>query len=146
MAKRAPAHDYVFEIPGAWGNVEWGVTASGKCEGKDFYNSLVREFGASDGKKVQRRFLAIFSDIADSGYSPKMSPEPEKKIHGIKWEFKKKQIRFACFQDGRTWVITSGFFKPGAQKKLGDWPPEQLMRAKRIRIEHLNIFGGNEAE
>jgi len=141
VAKRAPARKFAFR-GGRWGSVEYAVGANLTYEAEDFYlNELPRIFGKSNGRKVQRRLLAIFENIANYGYSPRMSGE-RGDIHGVKWEFSKKLIRFGCFQDGKCWVLTHGFFKPGAQKKKGVWPTEQLDRADRIRQEHLMHFRG----
>lgn len=120
--------------------VEYARTASGTYEAEDFFETeLITTFGKTLGDQAQEKLLAIFEYITENGYSHRMSPEREP-IHGIKLEFKKKLIRFACFRDGRAWVLTHGFFKPGAQKKLGKWPPTQLDRAERIRTEHLRQF------
>jgi hypothetical protein len=134
VAKSAPQVKYV--VPrGKWGFVELARSANGKFEAEIFFRDFVHVFGKKNGKKVQDQFLAICKDISDHGWSRRMSPE-RGEIHGIKWEFSKKLIRFGCFLNGKCWVVTHGFFKPGAQKGLGSWPTEQLDRADRIMAEH----------
>jgi hypothetical protein len=142
MAKSAPVRKFAIR-KGRWGSVEYALGANKKREAEEFYNiDLIKIFGKTDGEKVRRRLMAIFEYVADHGYSPRMSPERDY-IHGIKWEFSKKLIRFACFQDGKCWVLTHGFFKPGAKKKLGAWPPEHLDRADRIMAKHKARFRGH---
>jgi hypothetical protein len=120
--------------------VEYAIGANLESDAKDFFDrELIEKLGKTNGKKVQRRLTAIFENIADYGYSPRMSPE-RGDIYGIKWEFSKKLIRIGCFQLGKCWILTHGFFKPGAQKKRGVWSKEQLDRADRIMAEHLAHF------
>jgi hypothetical protein len=117
--------------------VEYAIGANLKSDAKDFYDlEIIEEFGKTNGKKVRQRLMAIFEYIGDHGYSPRMSPE-RGNIYGIKWEFSRKQIRLGCFQLGKCWILTHGFFKKGAQKKLGVWSVDHLDRADRIRAEHL---------
>src|SRR4051812_35392914 len=116
MAKSALSRKDAIE-PGRWGTVEYAVCLDGKCEAEAFFHvKVIREFGRAIGEDLQRKLMAVFEDISHHGYSRKMSPE-RKPIHGIKLEFRKKLVRMACFQHGRSWVLTNGFFKPGAQKK-----------------------------
>jgi hypothetical protein len=61
-------------------------------------------------------------------------------IYGFKVSQGNKLIRFACFQEGRCWVLTHGFFKPGAQRGKGKWPPSEISKAERIMKEHKNLF------
>ena len=51
-------------------------------------------------------------------------------------EVRNRQIRFPCFQDGNKWIVTHGFFKPGAQKGMGGWPEAEIRRAKEIMAEY----------
>jgi hypothetical protein len=51
---------------------------------------------------------------------------------GAIFAFKSGQIRLACFRDGNTWYLTNGFVK-----KKSKWPRSELIRAERIRSEHL---------
>jgi len=116
------------------------VAADLKCHAETFLTeTLIKEFGKTNGVKVKLRLLAICEDISNNGFSPRMSPE-RGPIYGIKWEFKKKLVRIACFQDGNKWVLTHGFFKQGAQKKKGVWSVEHLDRADRIREQHFAHF------
>jgi hypothetical protein len=59
------------------------------------------------------------------------------KFSAFSHEVNKVQIRFPCFRDGLNWIVTHGFVKPGAKKKLGYWPPAQVKRAERIMEEYL---------
>jgi len=68
----------------------------------------------------------------------RFGPESDR-IFAFKHELRNIQIRFACFQDGRMWVLTHGFKKPGAKKGRGAWPESQLTRAKTIREEYFNL-------
>jgi hypothetical protein len=134
-----------FPVPrGRWGFVEYARTANGRYEAEEFLNkTILRDFGKTNGKTVQRRLIAIFQNISDFGVSPKLEHK-QGEVWGIKFEFSRKLIRFACFQMGRCWVLTHGFYKPGAKKKLGPWPNAELDRADRIRLEHINYLASNQ--
>jgi hypothetical protein len=136
MAASAPIRKYATK-PGHWGVVEYAIALNGKCDSEKFFHvEIVRKFGKTLGENLQFKLMAIFEVISNYGNSPKMSLE-RKPIHGIKLEYKKSLVRIACFQQGRSWVLTNGFFKPGAQKGLGAWPTEELDRADRIMNEHI---------
>jgi hypothetical protein len=140
VAKRAPERR--FPVPrGRWGFVEYACTAAGKYEAEEFLDvTLLREFGKTNGPKVQKRVVAILENISDYGESPRLEPK-RGSIFGIKFEFSSRPIRFACFLNGKCWVLTHGFFKPGAKKKRGPWPIRELDRADRIMVEHLARSG-----
>lgn len=89
------------------------------------------------------RFLVLFQEMAEHGHvlnSARFSQE-EGKIYAFKHRLpkKNKQVRFPCFQIGNRWLLTHGFFKPGAKKGRGKWPRAQLDRAKRIMGEHMQF-------
>jgi hypothetical protein len=122
--------------------VEYGISASGKYDAEEFLSkTILRDFGGN-GRQARRRLLAVFEYIADHGTSPRLGKK-RGPIYGIKLEFANKLIRFACFQNGLCWVLTHGFYKPGAQKGRGPWPKAQLDKADRIRHEHLSRFRTN---
>ena len=85
------------------------------------------------------RIIAIFQQMADNGRVPNPSrfSHEDGKIYGFKHVVANKQVRFPCFQHGKIWVLTHGFFKPGAKRKLGVWPVAELEKANLIMSEYL---------
>lgn len=59
-------------------------------------------------------------------------PRKFKKLQGKLFEFKRFQIRVACFQIGNRWILTQGFVK-----KSDAWPRKEIERAEQIMEEHL---------
>jgi hypothetical protein len=127
---------------GAWGKVECVVRENGECPAEDFLTrdlEDVREKGKDKAHSTARaRFMALFQVMADIGQlsGSRFKGEMEG-FFAFKHEVKNRQIRFPCFRDGRAWIITHGFFKPGARKGLGVWPENEIQRAKSIRREYF---------
>lgn len=127
---------------GAWGAVECAVRASGKSPAHDF---LLQDLVAINEKSkddpagtAYARFLVLFQTMANYGrVSGKRFGKEMGSLFGFKHEVRKVQIRFPCFPDGNRWILTHGFIKPGAQKKLGEWPASEVKRANEIMIEYF---------
>lgn len=113
---------------GAWGTVEFALTANGKMPAKEFFESL--------SKDDQAKFAALFKWMADNG---RICGETKfKHEQGRLFTFKKKTaggqlVRFPCFQIGNRWILTDGFFKP----KKDTWHKEAFTRAERIMADHF---------
>lgn len=120
---------------GTWGSVEYAEESPGSYLAEDYLTvDIYRELGKDDADKVKKKMLTLFQQMANRGVisNPSRFSHESGEIHGFKWNFKNKLVRVACFQCGRRWVLTHGFFKPGAQKKKGTWPKEHIERAEKI--------------
>lgn len=82
----------------------------------------------------QRKVAVLFQKMADSGQI--RNTEQFKHVKGRIYEFKRGQVRIGCFQGGRKWFLTHGFFKQASR-----WPPPELQRADNIRAEHTARMG-----
>jgi hypothetical protein len=127
---------------GAWGTVECAVRPNGRAPAEEFLDTElenVREKGKHEPQATARaRFLALFQQMANHGeLSGKRFGKEMGHLYAFKHEVRKLQIRFPCFQDGNRWILTHGFFKPGARKKKGTWPQSEVTRAEQIRSEYL---------
>jgi hypothetical protein len=125
---------------GAWGTVECIVTSPGVAPAERFLEELelVREGPKSKPESTAKaKFLVLFDQMAQYG---RVSPKRFGREMGGLWAFKHEvcniQIRFPCFQDGRRWLLTHGFKKPGAKKGLGKWPRSEIERATQIIAEY----------
>ena len=77
------------------------------------------------------RMFVLFQHMALTG---KIRNEQQfKHVTDKIYEFKRGQVRMACFQIGNSWVLTHGFIK-----KRGQWPRKEIKRALKIIREHLN--------
>jgi hypothetical protein len=125
------AYRRVIAAEGDWGFVECVRTKNGKCPARDFLmDTLV------DDADI---FLVLFDEMADDGRvknSVRFGPE-QGNIYAFKQKIGNKQVRFACFSDGNRWVLTHGFFKPGAQRGKGKWPKKEIDRAEALRKEYF---------
>jgi hypothetical protein len=123
-------------------SVECAIRPSGEAPAKLYLEGdleTIREGGKNKPQTTARaRFMVLFQTMADYGrvQGKRFSVEMEG-LYAFKHEVRKVQIRFPCFQDGNKWILTHGFIKPGAKKGLGDWPQEQINRAKEIREEYF---------
>jgi hypothetical protein len=127
---------------GAWGTVECAVRPNGHAPAEEFLNTElenVREKGKYEPLATARaRFLVLFDQMADHGrLSGKRFSKEMGQLYAFKHEVRNVQIRFPCFQDGKRWILTHGFFKPGAQKKKGKWPASEVARAEEIMSEYF---------
>jgi len=124
---------------GAWGQVRSVVCSDGKNWTRLFLDNELEPIvlGKFPVTTARLRCLEWFQILADEGQLPKKRFRNEaSSLLAFCFEIKNRQIRFPCFRDGQSWIITHGFFKPGAKKKLGRWPPEQIDRADRLRQEY----------
>ena len=110
-------------VSGSARTIVYAVREGGEMPAKAFYDSL------SDTDKT--KLLALFKRMADYGVI--RSRQRFKKLRGSIYEFKCGQIRVACFQDGRNWVLASGI-----RKKTDKWKPSDIAKAEAIREEHLS--------
>jgi phage-related protein len=110
---------------GRFYTVELAITASGRCPGKKFLDSL--------SKLDKGKILRIIKRLADADEGKLANREQFKKIEGEEFfEFKNFQIRMPCYlHSDRRVVITHGFPKKG-----DSIPAEQINRMKRIRDEY----------
>jgi hypothetical protein len=125
---------------GRWGEVRAVVCGNGKCWTVDFLleeMDLIKLGHAPAVTTARDKCLEWFQVLADEGkLPPKRFRNEALSFLACAFEIGNKQIRFPCFRDGRQWIITHGFEKPGAKKKLGAWPPEQIDRADGLRKEY----------
>jgi len=124
---------------GRWGNVRAVVCSNGKNWTFEFLdNELEPLIVDKDPVTTARdRCLEWFALLAEEGTLPsKRFRNEAASFLSCCFEIRNKQIRFPCFRDGNEWIVTHGFFKPGAKKGLGKWPPEQVERAVRLRNEY----------
>jgi hypothetical protein len=127
VAILAPLTELVAE--GTWGTVEFAVRQSGGVPAKEFFDSLPG--------KAKPRFAVLFQHMANYGsVSDKRFKKEMGKLFAFRHEVGKRQIRFPCFQDGNRWILTHGFFKPGAQKGMGKWPEREIKRAQEMETEY----------
>lgn len=77
----------------------------------------------------RRKFLARIERLADGHrMSAEQFVHEEDQIYALKiWA-----RRIYCFQQGSDWFLTNG-----CEKKTDRANPQELLRAKRIRLEHL---------
>lgn len=140
----------IAEVPrdiiatGRWGYVEYAIRLDESKEAKEFLRGLrTHPSMRGKGEEVERRILVLCQMLANDGWirdTSRFSGE-DGEIHGLKYERFNKLIRFACFRSGNRWVLTHGFFKPGAQKGKGRWRPQEITRAMQIMNEHQSRFG-----
>lgn len=107
---------------GTMATIEYAVRSNGSMAAKEFIATLT--------ETDQRRLAVLFKRLADIGRI--MNREQFKRVEGPIWEFKRHQVRVACFQIGKRWLLTHGF-----RKKGDHWKPSELDRATRIMNEHL---------
>ena len=112
---------------GGWGTVDFAVLANGSVPAKDFLDGL--------SASAKATFLEDFQKMADYGVVPR---KRFKKEMGTLFAFRNVnlQVRFPCFRDGKSWILTHGFYKPGAQKGKGQWPRSQTERAEAIEAQY----------
>jgi hypothetical protein len=131
----------IIVAQGGWGTVECAVLHSATVPAKDFLEGEledIREKGRNDPQATARaRFMMLFQQMAEYGrVSGKRFAKEMGKLFAFKHEVNNRQIRFPCFQDGKKWILTHGFVKPGAQKKKGKWPQSEINRAHEIEAEY----------
>lgn len=120
----------VVAAAGAWGTVECVRRRNGSVPAREFLESLRGDAAV---------FFALFDEMASDGRTtnPDRFSHEMGRIYGFKHKIGNRQVRFACFQDSNRWILTHGFFKPGAQRRLGVWPQRELKRANRLMAEYL---------
>jgi hypothetical protein len=122
--------------------VELAVRPGGNCPAKSFLESeceRLREGGKDQAASTARaKFLQLFQQMANYGsVSPTRFKKEMGKFFAFRHEVRNVQVRFPCFEDGDKWIVTHGFFKPGAKKGKGAWPTSEVQRAEEIRGEYL---------
>lgn len=125
----------VIAAKGDWGTVECVRRPNGSTPAREF----LRELGEDAAV-----FFTLFDEMATDGKTKNSSrfSHESGKIYGFKQKVSNRQARFACFEDGNRWVLTHGFWKPGAQKGLGKWPQREIDRAVDLRNEYLKQTKG----
>jgi hypothetical protein len=110
--------------------VEFAVLVSGSVPAKEFLEEELND-------AARAKFLVLFQQMADYGrVSPKRFKSEMKKLCAFRHEIGNRQIRFPCFRDEQSWILTHGFFKPGAKNGLGKWPQSEIDRAERIMDDY----------
>lgn len=113
-------------VKGPCAIVAYASRANGNRPAKDFIEDLEQ----LDQAKLARSF----KQIADTGQI--LNKERFRKLRGKIWEFKiYPKIRVLCFQSGKTWFLTHGFYK-----ETGDTPPRHIDTAEDIMKEHLSLL------
>ena len=112
---------------GGWGTVEFAVLESGEVPAKTFYEETMT-------KEERMAFAVVFQQMADYGIVPKKKFSS----YGSMSTFRdvRLQIRFPCFRDGQKWILTQGFYKPGAKKKKGQWPKSEIKRFETTKKQY----------
>jgi hypothetical protein len=133
---------------GAACTVECVVRATGEAPAEQFLLrelEQIREKGKCDPQgSATARFLVLFQMMANYGrVSPKRFKKEMGKLFAFRHEVRNLQIRFPCFQDGNKWILTHGFIKPGARKKLGDWPESEIRPAEERMAEYWRRKSGS---
>lgn len=103
--------------------VEYARAANGSYPAKEFVDSRPA--------RDQRRLAVLFQRLADTGKIN--NREQFKRLSGKIWEFKRGQIRVACFQVKDRWRLTNGVIK-----KSDKWKKSDIERARRIMTEDLD--------
>jgi hypothetical protein len=131
-----------FAARGQW-DVEFARSAAGRYEAEEFLDGLHETLGEEIARKAKAKFVWLFTQMATRGRITKANrfSRESGKVYGFKYNVSNHLLRIACIQDGKTWVLTHGFDKPGAQKGKGAWPPEEITRATRLMEEHQTQFG-----
>jgi hypothetical protein len=128
-------------------NVECAVLVSGDAPAKDFLENELRNLKLKGKQQpnanAEAKLLRLFWDMAMRGrvLGKHFGPEAGK-LYGFKHEVMKKLIRFPCFSDGNKWILTHGFYKPGAQSGKGKWPEREIDRANTI----MSVYYGRKQQ
>jgi hypothetical protein len=122
--------------------VEFVVRQSGDCPAKAFLDGPCKELREGGKNKpastAQARFNFLFQEMANTGnLSGKRFRKEMGTFFAFSHEVRNVQVRFPCFRDGNKWIVTHGFFKPGAKSGRGKWPAAEVTRAEEIRSEYL---------
>lgn len=112
----------VVVVRGAARTIEYAVCLDESMPAKEFIEGL--------DESSQRKLGTLFQRLADTGKI--FNREQFKLVDEQIFEFKRHQVRVGCFQIGTRWLLTHGFVK-----KQDRWPKAELVRAHRIRVEHL---------
>lgn len=113
-------------VKGACAIVAYACRANGNRPAKDFIESLER----LDHAKLAKSFLKI----AHVGNIHNI--QRFRKLRGKIYEFKVyPKVRILCFQLGKTWFLTHGFYK-----ETGDTPTRQIDKAEDIMKEHVSLL------
>ncbi len=115
-------------VVGSLRTIGFARDAAGKAHARDFMEG---ECPSKDRDRLRRRFLTI-AEYGERAGTQQTFKHERGSIHA----FKSDQARVAAFRTGDTWLLTHGFLK-----KSGTWPRNQLLRAERIRAEHLTREG-----
>lgn len=113
-------------VKGPCAIVAYARRVNGSRPAKDFIENL--------GKSDQAKLWKSFHHIAHIGRI--YNTERFRKLRGKIYEFKiYPKVRVLCFQLGKTWLLTHGFYK-----ETGSTPPRQIERAENIMKEHISLL------
>jgi len=113
-------------VKGPCAIVAYACRANGNRPAKDFIENLAQ----SDQAKLAKSFhyIAHVGRIHNT--------QRFRKLRGKIYEFKVyPSVRVLCFQLGKTWLLTHGFYK-----ETGDTPPRQVKTAEDIMKEHISLL------
>ena len=121
---------------GDWGEVRAYVLENGDCPTIDFLNNDLVQMKC--GHEVPQltardRCLEVFQQMAEDGEVARGRLASEAIGQAFRFEINNRQIRFPCFRDVNSWIITFGFFKRGAQHGRGKWRNEDEKKSKVYR-------------
>ena len=110
-------------------SVEFAVLDDESSPARDFFNE---ELSASDRRRI-RSYMEHLADNGEISNSKKFKHE-RPPFWAFKHKTESKQLaRMPCYQNGRRWIVTHGFFK-GAQS---EWDEAEFTKATEIRNEQL---------
>ena len=116
-------------VKGPCAIVSYARRSSGVRPAKDFIEDL--------GMLSQAKLAKSFRKISNVGRIN--NKERFRKLGGKSgkiYEFKiHPKVRVLCFQLGKTWLLTHGFYK-----ETGNTHPRQIERAESIMKEHISLL------
>ena len=116
---------------GAWGTVECVIRLAGDAPALDFIKGDLNQ-------REMAAVLEIFQKMANYGeVPPKQFKSEMNGLSAFRHERQSRLIRFPCFRDSNRWILTHGFFKPGAKKGRGKWPTAEINRATESRASYF---------
>lgn len=121
---------------GVWGTVACVVRRNGNTPALEFLTTVCRGINEKGKDQPQSTaeavFMQLFDRMANSGILLSASFKHEKgALRTFRHKVKNQQIRFPCFQDGSSWLLTHGFVK-----KTQEWEESQFRRAGELMVEY----------
>lgn len=119
--------DEILKI-GSTKRLVWGADTSGRLRARDHFNSLKPQDQAS--------FRALFDRMADTGQI--QNTQKFRQEASNLFVFKIHKQRLACFMDGKTVVLISGFTK---KSDKGRRVAREIRTAVTLRDDYLSRKG-----